>query len=308
MSRKPRYLPYPGATVEITQRTIGGRFLLKPSPRLNALIAGCLARAQKITGAAVHAVAVMSNHLHLLASFETVQQMSRFMCHFTTNVSKELGHLYDWPGPKFAGRYKSVPLSDEPEIHERRLKYLLSQGAKEGLVISPHDWPGVHSAKALTIGQMIHGVWIDRTSLFKARQNDPTASEAEFSSEEAVSLTPLPALAHLTPEQYRVRVSEIVQLIEDETLEGHRLKGTAPLGAEAVCRRHPRDRPKQWTTSSKPYFHATKAAFRNLMDGFREFVAAYRLAAESLAQGATNVTFPENCFPPGLPFVAPGAS
>ncbi|MEM1182626.1 MAG: hypothetical protein AAGM22_30045, partial [Acidobacteriota bacterium] len=64
--------------VEITQRTIQGRFLLKPSPRLNAVVAGCFARAQENTGATVHAVAVLANHFHLLASFESVQQMASF--------------------------------------------------------------------------------------------------------------------------------------------------------------------------------------------------------------------------------------
>ena len=42
MPRSPRFLPHPGATVEITQRTIQGRYLFKPSPRLNALVVGCL--------------------------------------------------------------------------------------------------------------------------------------------------------------------------------------------------------------------------------------------------------------------------
>ena len=57
--------------------------------------------------------------------------------------------------------------------------------------------------------------------------------------------------------------------------------------------------------SPKPHFHATKVAFRALMNGFREFVGTYRLAAERLADGEKNVQFPENCFPPGLAFVEP---
>ena len=81
-----------------------------------------------------------------------------------------------------------------------------------------------------------------------------------------------------------------------------------PLGAEAVCRRHPHARPNRLAKSPKPYFHATKATFRALMGGLREFVAAYRLAAERLADGDKNVQFPENCFPPGLPFVEPARS
>ncbi|MEM6795930.1 MAG: hypothetical protein AAF725_18290, partial [Acidobacteriota bacterium] len=60
----------PGAVVEITQRTLQGRYLLRPSQQTNDLIVGCLARArQKNPGVRLHAVSVMSNHLHMLASF-----------------------------------------------------------------------------------------------------------------------------------------------------------------------------------------------------------------------------------------------
>ncbi|MEO1086451.1 MAG: transposase, partial [Acidobacteriota bacterium] len=108
-----------------------------------------MARAQKNTGATVHAVAVLSNHFHLLATFDSVQQMASFMCQLKTNLSKEVGRLRDWEGSLYAGRYHSVPLSDEPEVQVERLKYILSQGVKEGLVLSPKNWPGVHSARAL---------------------------------------------------------------------------------------------------------------------------------------------------------------
>ena len=305
MPRSVRFLPNPGATVEITQRTSQGRFLLKPSPRLNKLVVGCLARAQKNTGAQLHAVAVLSGHFHLLASFETVKQMSRFMGQFTTNLSKEIGRLYNWSGPKFAGRYHSVPLSEEPEIHEERLRYILSQGAKEGLVLSPRDWPGVQCARALADGEPIKGQWVDRTGLFAARQKDPATPETAFTAEEELRLTPLKHLRALDTESRRGRIAQIVAEIEEATLERHRREGTVPLGAEAVCRRSPFERPGRLARSPKPYFHATRVAFRELMDGFREFVAAYRLAAERLAGGDRRVQFPENCFPPGLPFVEP---
>ena len=253
----------------------------------------------------MHAVAVLSDHIHILASFDTVKQMSDFMGQFTGNVSKEIGRLYDWPGPKFAGRYHSIPLSEEPEIHEQRLRYILSQGAKEGLVLSPRDWPGVHCASALADGEPLKGIWVDRTRLFAARQKDPHVLESQFTTEEELQLTPLKHLKALGVDARRARIAQIVEEIEELTLERHRREGTVPLGAEAICKRHPHARPNRLARSPQPYFHATKAAFRALMDGFREFVAAYRLAAERLAGGSKDVQFPENCFPPGLPFVEP---
>jgi len=304
--RNLRYLPRPGAVVEITQRTIQGRLLLRPSRRLNALVVGCLARAQKNTDAKVHAVATLSNHFHLLASFETVKQMSKFMCHLKTNLSKEIGRLHDWEGSMFAGRYHSIPLSDEPEIQVERLKYILSQGAKEGLVLSPTDWPGVHAAKALAEGQPLRGLWIDRTRLYAARQKRQDVSEAEFSHEEVLRLESLPSWAGLDKGQLKQRVRGMLKHIEESTLEMHHEAGTAPLGASEIMNRHPHERAKRSNRSPMPRFHAaTKRVRQMLLDGYREFYAAFRLAAERLKAGDRRADFPENCFPPGLPFVEP---
>ncbi|MEM1180064.1 MAG: hypothetical protein AAGM22_17110 [Acidobacteriota bacterium] len=280
--------------------------MLKPSPRLNALVAGCLARAQKLTGATVHAVAVLSNHFHLLASFDTVEQMSSFACHLKTNLSKEAGRLHDWEGPLFAGRYRSVPLSDEESVQLGRLKYLLSQGAKEGLVMSPRDWPGVHCANALLGEASIEGVWVDRTRLYAARQRDGQADEAEFSQVERLQLSPLPCLASRPESERRKVLRDMVEEIEAETLARHRLKGTAPVGVGSLVARDPHGRAlHRLDKSPKPHFHASRHVYGSMMEAFRSFVVAYRGAAERLRAGDRGVSFPENCFPPGLPFVEP---
>jgi len=291
--------------VEITQRTIQGRFLLKPSRKLNRIVAGCIARAQTNMAVQIHAIAVLSNHLHLLATFDTVEQMAQFMCQLKANLSKEVGRLHDWPGPMWAGRYKSIPLSDEPEIQHQRLKYILSQGAKEGLVLSPKDWPGVHCARALVEGRSIPGVWIDRTKLYSARQKGEDVTEADYTSQAPLHLMPLPCMAALSRADHRRRVAEIVEEIEEEALAMHDREGTVPLGVEKVCRSRAHERPYRLARSNRPYFHATKRVFAQLMDGLREFLAQYRVAAERLASGDHRVVFPENCYPPGLPFVRP---
>ncbi len=304
--RNLRYLPKPGAVVEITQRTIQGRLLLRPSRRLNALLVGCLARAQKNTQVKVHAVAALSTHFHILASFETVKQMSKFMCHLKTNMSKEVGRLHHWEGPMFAGRYRSIPLSDEPEVQVDRLKYILSQGAKEGLVLSPKDWPGVHAAKALAEGSPLRGLWIDRTELYAARQKRRDTTEAEFSHEEELHLKPLPCWAELDKDRRKRKVRTMLKDIEQSALAMHQEVGTVALGASTILSRHPHERANRLAKSPLPRFHAaTKKVRRLLFEGYREFYAAFRLAAEKLEAGDLGVVFPKNCFPPGMPFLEP---
>ncbi|MEM9558022.1 MAG: transposase [Acidobacteriota bacterium] len=304
--RDPRHLPYPGALVEITQRTIQGRFLFRPSRRLNALVVGCLARAQKHTECRVHAVAILSSHFHLLASFDTVEQMAGFMGHLKTNLSKEVGRLHDWEQSLFDGRYRSIPVSNECEAQEDRLRYILSQGAKEGLVLSPRDWPGVHSANALADGEPLRGVWIDRTRLYAARQRKGPVDDREFTVKEELELAPLPCWAPISEQARRERVEVMLRQIESETLAMHEKAGTVPLGTTSIRRRRPHERSRRLVRSPKPRFHAASKHVRDrLVEGYREFVAAYRIAAERLAAGDRLATFPENCFPPRLPFVEP---
>ena len=62
MGKKLRYLPADNLLVEITSRTIGRRFLLRPSSRLNAIILGALARFQKRHQMKICAVVTRSEH------------------------------------------------------------------------------------------------------------------------------------------------------------------------------------------------------------------------------------------------------
>ena len=305
MGRDVRYLPRPGSTVELTQRTIQGRFLLRPDGRLNELVVGILAKAQAVTGLRIHAVVVLSNHLHVIASPIDVEQMADFMRHLKTNLSKEVGRLQGWRGPMFDRRYTSIPVSDETEAQVARLRYLLSQGTKEGLVMSPADWPGVQCVEAICLGENLRGVWVDRTRLFAARQRGEDVTEADFEVDVELELTPLPCWAHLDADDYQSRVRALVRDIEVETIERHRRDGTVPKGAAWVMRRSPRERPHEVVTSPRPRFHAFRRKVREeLVAAFRAFLAAYRVAAERLRAGEADVVFPENCFPPRRPFVS----
>ena len=287
-------------------RTIQRRYLLRPSPRLNQLVVGVIAHAQNETGMCLHAVAVMSNHMHLLASPRDLEHMASFMCLVNANISKEIGKLHDWPGSMFERRYASIPVADQAEDQIKRLRYIMEQGTKENLVLAPGDWPGVHAVDALCEGKPLEGVWIDRTKMYAARGTGRDVDEAGFEEQVELRLAPLPCWRHLDVDAYRKRVAEIASTIERETIQRHKKQQTVPLGADWVRQRHPHERPKPGRRLPKPRFHAIAQRVREqLVAAFREFVAAYRLAAERLAAGDTAVAFPENCFPPRLPFVKP---
>ena len=152
----------------------------------------------------------------------------------------------------------------------------------------------------------MQGIWIDRTAMSHARQRGDKVTEADFTDAVEMRLDPLPCWRHLNEDIYRARILEVVEDIEGETRERHRREQTAPRGAAWVRRRHPHERPHPGPRSPRPRFHAYAREIRTrLVAAYREFLKAYRVAAECLHRGEINATFPENCYPPRLPFVEP---
>ena len=292
--------------VDVTARIAHSRYLLRPSRRLNKIFAGCLGKAQELYPVGLHAVVVMSSHYHLLLSPEDSQQLARFMCHLNTNLSKEIGRLHDWSGSIFQGRYKCIPVSNEPKAQQARLRYLLLHGCKEGLVLSPHDWPGVHSSAALCDGEPIVGTWLDRTKLRNARNRGEAVGPSDFTTRYEIHLEPLPCWEHMDEDTWRGLVREMVADIEAENLVEHQRNGTKPCGATAVLERSPHYLPGRQKRGPAPLFHvASRAAWDAMVAGLREFVAAYQVAAERVSKGVKSVRFPGDCFPSRLPYVPP---
>ena len=203
MGRKIRHLLEADGLVEITGRCIQRRFLLRPSAKLNAIIRGVLARAQKRHGMRVCGFVYLSNHYHLLIRPASVRQMAAFMRDVNYKISKEVGYLHEWEGTVWPRPYGDVQVSDEAEAQVLSLRYLLEQGCKEGLVASPKHWPGASSTKALLSGERVEGIWIDRTAQYRAWERGEPNPDARFTSVHRLELSPIPCWAHLRPHQYQ---------------------------------------------------------------------------------------------------------
>ena len=306
MSRFPRLWTRPNAGVEVMNRCIQGRHLLKPSPRLNAIIIGALAKAREKYPVEIYSGAFLSSHFHIFLQAPTVKIQSRFMAYFTRKLSVETGILYDWQVSTFPNRYHAAEVSQEPEAQIQRLVYHLKNGPKEGLVSSPLDWPGVNFVEALITGEPLKGIWIDRSGYYRASQRDEDVTLDDFTEHLELPIAPLPCWVHLDPTSRRDQILAIIRDIEEETAARHAENGTTPLGAQAILDGDPHYYPAKLKKSPQPYFHAFRKKVR---EGMREalllLVAAYNEAAERLRAGDRDVVFPENTFPPGLPFVEP---
>ena len=170
-------MPEPNTTFEVTTRTLQGRLLLKPSKELNRIILGILGKALELYPVLLHMVVVVSNHIHLIVTARDTKLLSLFMQYVNSNIAREAGRLHFWREKLWGRRYTDIPILDDEKLLER-VRYLLSHGCKEGLVLRPGDWP-----------------WHDRTKEYEARMAGIRCRSGEFATQHEVPLSPLPCHA-----------------------------------------------------------------------------------------------------------------
>ncbi|HEX4964303.1 MAG TPA: transposase [Thermoanaerobaculia bacterium] len=305
MARKLRFVPHTRTLISITCRTVQGRFLLRPGPQLNDIVLGVLGRAQRRYETTIAAFFVLSSHAHLLLVVDSAREAADFMRYMKSKLAREVNRLTGWRGPVFDRRYEMTVVTDEEAAQIERLRYVLSQSVKEGLVERVSQWPGVHCAGALIDGTPLVGHWYDRTLEFAARLRGEDFGRMRYATAETVTLSAIPCWAHLSPEAYRARISELVGSIEAEAARAREQTGVSVLGVEAILSRDPQYRPASLARSPAPRVHAaTKAARKAFYEIYAAFVSAFREASERLRYGDRNASFPGGSFPPALPFVA----
>jgi REP element-mobilizing transposase RayT len=306
MGRPQRFIP-PRSLVEVTCRTLHGRFLLRPSRDLNEIAIGVIARAARLYRVQVVAFVILSNHAHYLLIPDDAEQLALFMNYVNGNLAREASRLHRWSEKFWGRRYRAIVVSDEEAAQIGRLRYLLAQGSKEGLVRSPRDWPGASSTEALLTGCQLTGAWFDRTTASKAKSTKKRKKKSRYENAklENLALAPLPAWAGLSPAELRERATDLVRGIERETRQRLAGAGRSPLGRRRVLRQDPHEAALESPSSPAPMFHAvSRRARQQLMAAYRDFCAAFRRAARQAAWGEAGVwaSFPEGSFPPRLPF------
>jgi hypothetical protein len=304
VSRLLRFIPDGGSLVEVTCRAIHSRLLFRPGHPLNEIIIGALARSKRLYGVRIICFSFLSSHFHLLLEVDHARQLSRFMGHFNSKLAKEVGRLTGWREKIFGRRYQAILVSPEEAAQIERLAYVLSNGAKEGLVDSPRQWPGAHAVRALLGEEELTGYWFDRTQEYAARHRREDFEPLKYATPEELTLDPLPCWRHLTEEERRRRVAALVAEIEAQAAARRESTGIPSLGPAAILAQDPQSRPFHSKRSPAPFCHAATKAWRELLRAtYAEFLLAFRRAAEKLKKAQPTVRFPQGSFPPPLPFV-----
>jgi hypothetical protein len=304
VARRLRFIPEERTLVEVTCRTVHGRYLLLPNRLLDLIIIGALARALGRYGARCIGFAFVSSHYHLLLEVDSAFQLARVMAYFNSKLAREIGRLTGWREKIWSRRYQAIPVSREDAAQIERLRYILSHGVKEFLVERVRDWPGVHAVRALVDGEVLEGLWFDRTQEYIARRKGEAFDPLKYATREILTLEPLPCWKDLDPEKRRELIANLVQEIEEEAAAARKRSGVQVAGAAAVLAHHPHDHAEKPKKGPAPLFHAATAEMRKfLWSLYAELVAKFRDAAEKLRAGDRKAVFPPGSFPPALPFV-----
>lgn len=302
MARPLRFVPE-NVLVEITTRTLQGRLLLTPSAELNALVLGIIGKAQILYRMVIHGFVVVSNHAHFLLSPTSAHQLARFMQFVNANIAKEAARLHDWPERVWSRRYRAIPVVDEQAVHAR-LRYLLAHGAKEGLVAAAGSWPGPNCIAALSHGDLLRGIWHDRSAECRARAAGKKIKPGEFATTYDVRLSPLPCVLHLSRDQQQAHYRRVVAEINASAATTNRDLGRTPMGVKAILAQDPHHRPAALNRSPAPIVHAHDEQKRDeFLEAYRNYVTDFRAGVAGLVAMAKRIAnlFPEWAFPPPLP-------
>ena len=307
MARRLRTLPGPNSLVETTTRTLQGRFLLRPSDDVNKTIIGVIGRAlDMFDGVLLHCVTVMSSHCHLLVTARDSEALSSFMCFVNGNIARKVGKLQGWTNSLWARRYVPIPILDDLAAVQR-LHYHLAHGVKEKLVPRCASWPGVNSARALSEGEPLVGIWHDEAADYEARRRGHEPKPGEFDREYVVRLTPLPCWSGLSTEEQQARARKIIDDIEQNARDEVGLPTddeAISIQQAAILSRDPHHRPDRVSHTPAPLCHTScRERLKRYRDLYGEFLVAYRNHGDRARRRISRFALKPMAFGPYLGYV-----
>jgi hypothetical protein len=261
---------------------------MRPSEPLRRRMIGILCAAHELYPLVkLHAFAVLSNHWEFLASCDCAEELALYIGYVNGNFARECGRVNNWSGPFWSRRVRMIPCLDDAATIDR-LRYCIAQGAKEGLVASPLDWPGATAVPALVGDMTLVGERVDRSRLRRAReaavrsgQSPSDVHESDYIAETTLKLVALPALANLEAATLRQRHNELLrEVVRSAEIER---QGRPALGTDMILSQDPHASPIEFAPTNAPMCHSSSSAMRKRFRRLRNtFVAVYRDIAESI--------------------------
>jgi len=252
-------------------------------------VSSALARAQRHSAQSglppveVFAVVVMSNHLHLVVRAPG-KNLAAFMSYFLARVAQTLNLLLGRVGPVFPRRYDAQPILDE-EAAAGRIKYVLENPKKAGLVKCFTEWPGFVAVAGLHDGEELETRHFDRSAWQLAKR--PNERERYWRCGR-LCLSRLPGMESLSCSAYLARVKSWCDSRPADRC----------LGVDGVLDADVNQRPRKPKRSRRPYAFGSPEHVAAYREASRLRYAAYD-AARALAKLGDRVVWPEGMYAPG---------
>lgn len=294
-------------------RVTQGFFLLTPDAEglLRSITAGIIGHGRETyPKVRNYATALLSNHGHLEIGGNS-EDLAAYVGFIKRELSRRWGREIGWRGIFEEGYHATALIT--PRAQERCLKYILSQGVHEGLVETPQQWPGFHCAESLVTGEPCQGVWFDGTKYGTAfhrekRKRNPVLANIrreDYFDHHEVRFDKLPAMGHLSDDEYR---QEMAVLVDEVVAEGREQRqGREPLGVEAILAA---DRMTRSEIPLPPWFEDRRRmvvwdemgdpAVQAYLERYWIFQGEFRVASVRWLDGDLTVRFPPGAFRPGL--------
>ena len=134
----------PGSIHLLSRRCSERRFFLRPSAEVNAIFGYLLAVASNRYGVVLHALCVLSNHVHIVLS-DPLANLPAFERYLDSLVARSINALHGrWESFWASGSYSAVELVS-PADAISKIAYVLTNPVAAGLVRRGSDWPGLRS-------------------------------------------------------------------------------------------------------------------------------------------------------------------
>ncbi len=274
-----------GATYLVTRRCAQRHFLLRPSATTNQVFLYLLALAAHRYGIQVHALCVLSNHVHLILS-DPNALLPAFHQFLDGLVARALNaSLGRWEAFWAPDSYSAVKLVSPRDIVDKT-SYVLANPVAAGLVGSGSAWPGLWSAPSRIGGD---AYLVKRPKHFF----DPKGG---LPDEVSLQLTPPPGFG--SAEQFRGELAPVLEAREDEARSLHQARGGF-LGVARVLAQKPTARPApgEPRRGLNPRV-ASRDKWKRIetLGRLVEFLRAYRSAWRARRAGERNVVFPHGTY------------
>ncbi len=277
----------PGATYLLTRRALRRHLLFRPDAAITQLVLYTLAVSARRYGLRVHALCVMSTHLHLVVT-DIDGLLPRFLQFFHRLVALGTKVLRAWEGPVWDHEPTSVVRLLTPEAVVEKIAYVMANPVAAGLVSQARDWPG---AKVL-VDELGCG-------LLRARRPEVYFDPAnpQWPGEAMLPLTLPPNVTQDAADSFRQKVCAELERLEAQARAEVRRQGFGVLGAERASKISPYDRATSFEAlrDRNPTFAVGRGqpgAWQRAAAAVRAFRAAYHEALAQWRTGVRSAVFP----------------